>query len=257
MSGRVEGKVAIVTGAGVGIGRATCIRLAEEGARVVVTTRTQAHLDEAAEAVAAACGREPVARVLDVVDDEAIERLVDEVARSEGRIDVVCNNAGIDLPAAPGIEDVEDDDWERLFEVNVTGVFRMCRAVLPHMPAGGSIVNVGSINSFVAFPNAVPYTATKGAVLMLTRALAVEVAPRNIRVNCVCPGIIDTPLTRSFLEIADDPEALEAEYAAAAPLGRMGTAREVADCALFLASDESSFVTGAALLVDGGTTAAG
>ena len=116
-------------------------------------------------------------------------------------------------------------------------------------------MNMASINSFVAWENDAPYTATKGAVLQFTRALALEVAPKGIRANGVCPGVIDTPLTDSFLELADDPEALRAEYAAVSPLRRIGTAREVANCVLFLASDEASFVTGAALVVDGGTIA--
>ena len=147
--------------------------------------------------------------------------------------------------------------WESVFRVNVTGMFHVCRVALPYMGDGGSIVNLGSMNSFVAWPNDVPYTASKGAVLQFSRALAIDLAPRNIRVNCVCPGIIDTPLTRSFIAADDDPDAVVAEYEAVAPLRRMGSAREVANCVVFLASEEASFVTGAALLVDGGSTASG
>jgi NAD(P)-dependent dehydrogenase (short-subunit alcohol dehydrogenase family) len=121
------------------------------------------------------------------------------------------------------------------------------------MPAGGSIVTVASISSFVAWENDGAYTASKGAVLQLTRALALDVAPRGIRVNAVCPGIIDTPLTQSFLERAEHPHALRAQYAAVAPMNRLGTPREIANCILFLASDEAGFVTGAALVADGGT----
>ncbi len=155
----------------------------------------------------------------------------------------------------PPLTETTDEEWERIFRVNVTGMFYACRAAIPHMPDGSSIVNMASINSFIAWENDAPYTATKGAVLQFTRALALELAPRAIRANAVCPGVIDTPLTTSFLDLASDPEALRAEYAAASPLGRMGTAREVANCVLFLASDESSFVTGSALVVDGATTA--
>jgi NAD(P)-dependent dehydrogenase (short-subunit alcohol dehydrogenase family) len=251
----MKDKVVLVTGTGVGIGRAICERFAEAGAEVVVTSRTQSHLDETAASVAAIAGRAPLALPLDVGEREVVDRAIAEVGERFGRIDVVCNNAGIDLAHAPRLDEVTDEEWESIFRVNVTGMFYVCRAALPLMPDGGAIVNVGSMNSFVAWPNNAPYTASKGAVLQFSRALALDVADRSIRVNCVCPGIIDTPLTRSFIDRADDPDAVVAEYDAVAALGRMGTAREVANCVFFLASDEASFVTGAALLVDGGSTA--
>jgi NAD(P)-dependent dehydrogenase (short-subunit alcohol dehydrogenase family) len=257
MKGRLEGKVAIVTGAGVGIGRAVCERFAEEGAELVPTSRTRQHLYETVAAVSGISGREPRSFVLDVGDGPSVERVVSEVGEAYGRIDIVCNNAGIELPHAPPLERVTDDEWESVFRVNVTGMFRVCRAALRFMGDGGSIVNLGSMSSFVAWPNDAPYTASKGAVLQFSRALAIDLGQRNIRVNCVCPGIIDTPLTRSFISAADDPDAVVAEYEPAAPLRRMGTAREVANCVVFLASEEASFITGAALLVDGGSTASG
>jgi len=252
MSGRVEGKVALVTGAGTGIGRAVCVRLAEEGAEVVVTSRTPGHVEETCAEVEAACGRRPGSHVLDVADRAAVERVVSDVAARHGRIDVLSNNGGLDLPHAPSVTDVSDEEWERLFLVNTTGIFYVCRAAIPYMPEGGSIVNMASINSFVAWENDAPYTATKGALMQFTRALALDLAAKGIRANCVCPGVIDTPLTESFLERAADPDALRREYEDVAPLRRMGTAREIANCVLFLASDESSFVTGAIHWVDGG-----
>jgi NAD(P)-dependent dehydrogenase (short-subunit alcohol dehydrogenase family) len=255
VSGRVEDKVALVTGAGTGIGRAVCVRLAEEGAEVVVTSRTPPHVEETCRLTAEASGREPLGLALDVSDSAAVDRIVGEVVERFGRIDVLSNNAGIELVHGPSALETTDEDWERVFRVNVAGTFYACRAAAPHMTEGGSIVNMASINSFVAWENDAAYTATKGAVLQFTRALALDLASRQIRVNAVCPGIIDTPLTDAFLERADDPEALRAEYAAVSPLQRMGTAREVANCVLFLASDEASFVTGSALLVDGATTA--
>jgi NAD(P)-dependent dehydrogenase (short-subunit alcohol dehydrogenase family) len=255
VSGRVEGKVALVTGAGTGIGRAVCIRLAEEGADVVVTSQTPEHIEETRRLTAEALGREPLAHVLDVGSSVAVDNVVAQVVERFGQIDVLSNNAGIELVEGPSVLETTDEEWERLFRVNAAGTFYACRAAAPHMPPGSSIVNMASINSFVAWENDAAYTATKGAVMQFTRALALDLASREIRVNAVCPGVIDTPLTDAFLERANDPEALRAEYAATSPLNRMGTAREVANCVLFLASDEASFVTGSALIVDGATTA--
>jgi NAD(P)-dependent dehydrogenase (short-subunit alcohol dehydrogenase family) len=254
MTGRVEGKVALITGAGTGIGRAAAVRLAEEGATVIATSRTAAHVAETCDEAEAAGAPRPEGLTLDVADRAQIEAVIGDVMSRHGRIDVLVANAGIELPHAPSVEDTTDEDWDRVFEINVGGVFRACRAALPAMPGGGSIITVASINSFIAWPNDAAYTATKGAVLQFTRALALETAERGIRVNAVCPGVIDTPLTDSFLQ-SGDAEELLAEYAAVSPLNRMGTAREVAHAILFLASDEASFVTGAPLLVDGGTTA--
>lgn len=258
MSGRMEGKVAVVTGAGSGIGRAACLRLAEEDARVAVTSRTAEHVQETCAEVERATGARPLGITLDVADSAAVDEAFARVAGELGSLDVLVANAGIEIPPGdsgegPNIADTTDDQWARIQRVNVDGVFYACRAALRHMPDGGSIVTVGSINSFIAWENDGAYTTSKGAVLQLTRSVAVDVAARNIRVNCVCPGVIDTGLTDQFLAAVDDPERLHGEYAAVAPLGRTGQPREIANCILFLASDEASFVTGAALVADGGT----
>jgi NAD(P)-dependent dehydrogenase (short-subunit alcohol dehydrogenase family) len=258
VSGRIEGKVAVVTGAGSGIGRAACVRLAEEGARVAVTSRTASNVEETCAEVERAAGARPLAIVLDVADSTAVDEAFARVAEELGRVDVLVANAGIEIPPGesgegPNIADTTDAQWARIQHVNVDGVFYSCRAALRHMPDGGAIVTVGSINSFIAWENDGAYTTSKGAVLQLTRSVAVDVAARNIRVNCVCPGVIDTGLTDQFLAAVDDPERLHGEYAAVAPLGRTGQPREIANCILFLASDEASFVTGAALVADGGT----
>ncbi len=252
---RVGGKVALVTGAGTGIGRAVCVRLAEEGAEVVVTSQTLANVEETCRLVEATAGRAAWGLQLDVGDPVAVDDVVSQVVARFGRIDVLSLNAGIELHHGPSVVETTDDEWEQIFRVNVTGMFYVCRAAIPHLPDGSSIVTMASINSFIAWENDAPYTATKGAVLQFSRALALELAPRAIRVNAVCPGVIETPLTQYFLDRSDDPVSLRAEYEAAAPLNRMGTPEEVANCVLFLASDESTFVTGSALVVDGATTA--
>ena len=255
MTGRLAGKVALVTGSGSGIGEAICVRFAEEGADVVVTTRDPDHLARTRGKVASIVSREPIGLQMDVADRGSVASAIAAAVERFGRIDVLCANAGIELPRAPAIDDVTDDEWDRLMAVNVTGTFLVTRAAVPHIPDGGAVVTIGSINSFVGWPNDLPYTTSKAAVLGFTRALALDLAPRRIRANCVCPGIIDTPLTRAFIDASPDPGGVVQEYEAVAPLGRMGTPEEVANAALFLASDEASFITGAALLVDGGTTA--
>jgi NAD(P)-dependent dehydrogenase (short-subunit alcohol dehydrogenase family) len=255
MSRRLAARVALVTGAGSGIGEAICVRFAQEGSEVVVTSRSPEHVDRCIERVAAAAEHRPLGLELDVAERASVEAAVAATIDRFGRIDVLCANAGMELPAAPAIWDVTDEDWDRVMAVNVTGMFLVTRACVPHIPDGGSVVTIGSINSLVAWPNDLPYTTSKGAVLQFTRALALDLAPRGIRANCVCPGIIDTPFTRAFIDAAPDPAEVTREYEAAAPLGRMGTAEEVANATLFLASDEASFITGSALIVDGGATA--
>jgi dihydroanticapsin dehydrogenase len=255
MSGRVAGKIALVTGAGTGIGRATCVSLAREGAEVVVTSRTPEHVEETRSLAEQAGGPTPHAFELDLTDVAQIEHVAGAVRERFGRVDILVNNGAVLLENDPGVTETTGEQWDWIFEVNAKGIFSICKAVLPLMERGGSIVNVGSINSLFARPNTAAYSATKGALFLFTRALAVEYAPQGIRANLVCPGIVDTPINARYMEDADDPDALLQEWNARCPLNRIAQPEEIASCTLFLASDEASFVTGTTLVVDGGATA--
>lgn len=248
---RFEGRTAVVTGAGSGIGRATAVRLASEGASVACLDIQRDEVAETVEALSVLGGR-AVAYACDVTDEEAVGRTVDRVADELGRPAVLCNVAGIggffhtvDMPL---------NRWERMLAVNLTGPFLMCRAVIPHMlhPHGGAIVNVASNTGLMGAAYAAAYCASKGGLVMLTRALAIEYADRGIRVNAVAPGGVQTPLLGAFsLPEGADPKHLHRL------MSRMGfcTPDQVAAAICFLASDESAYTTGSTLSVDGGLTA--
>lgn len=244
---RLSGKVAIITGGGSGIGKATALAFVREGAKVVVAGRDFSKL----EAVAGEIGPTCLPVHTDVAQPEDIKKLVAAAVERFGRIHILVNNAGVLLPGTA--ESHTDDEWDQTFAVNVRALWLLSRAVLPHMrtAGGGSIVNIGSALSLVAARNRVAYAASKGAVLTMTRAMALDHAPENIRVNCICPGIVDTPLVAQF----NLDEAARRQRMAMHPLGRFGRPEDVAESAVFLAGDESSWVTGAAFPVDGGYTA--
>jgi NAD(P)-dependent dehydrogenase (short-subunit alcohol dehydrogenase family) len=248
--GRLEGKVALVTGAASGIGNACATRFASEGASVAGFDLAEP--GERWEAVQKAAP-DAMFSSGDVRDEHAIVALVADVLDRMGRIDVLVNAAGV---ATAGSVDVVDlDEWSRVIGINLTGTFLVSKHVVPAMLAqgSGSIVNLASIEGIEGLQSQAAYNASKGGVVLLTRNMAVDFAPSGVRVNCLCPGLIDTPLTAMLLEPGLEP-VLD-RFTGWHPIGRRGRPDEVAAAALFLASDDASFVTGVALPVDGGFTA--
>jgi NAD(P)-dependent dehydrogenase (short-subunit alcohol dehydrogenase family) len=251
---RLAGKTAIVTGGGGGIGRATARAFAIEGAKVVV-----ADIDEAAALETAALirgdGGDAIGLAADVASESDIKRVVASTVEAFRTVNVVFNNAGIIRRTT--VEDITVDEWDRVFAVNVRSIYLMCREVVPIMAAsgGGSIINTGSGWGLKGGGRAVSYCASKGAVVNLTRALAIDHGPQGIRVNSVNPGDVNTDMLRNEAnQLKQDADSFLAE-AADRPLGRMGEAREIAAAVVWLASDEASYVTGSALSVDGGGNA--
>lgn len=248
---QLENKVAIVTGGAGGIGRAACVALAREGAAVAVVDLRQDAADEVAAAIWADGGR-AIALGADVSSEDAVAAVVDRVVAEFGGIDILFNNAGIARRTTA--EETTLADWELSFAVNVRPIFLMAKHAIPHLRArgGGSIINTGSGWGLKGGGRALPYCATKGAVVNMTRAMAIDHGPDNIRVNSVNPGDTDTAMLR---DEASQVGATEGEFLADAadrPLRRMGRPEEIADVVVWLASDRSSFVTGAAIVADGG-----
>jgi NAD(P)-dependent dehydrogenase (short-subunit alcohol dehydrogenase family) len=249
--GRLDGKVCVITGAGGGMGREAALVFSGEGARVCV-----ADVDgEAAEEAAQACEDAFAVRV-DVADPLSVQEMYAAAAARYGGIDVLYNNAGISPADDASILDTEEEAWDRVQAVNAKGVYLCCKYGIPYLleRGGGSIINVASFVALVgAATSQIAYTASKGAVLSLTRELAVEFARAGVRVNALCPGPVETPLLLRIF--GDDPAAYERRRVHL-PMGRLAKPREIVNAALFLASDESSYVTGSTFLVDGGLTAA-
>jgi NAD(P)-dependent dehydrogenase (short-subunit alcohol dehydrogenase family) len=249
--GRLDGKVVVITGAASGIGREAALLFSDEGARICIADVTK----EEGERTASEC-RDAFFFPADVTSPESVEAMYRTTAERYGGIDVLYNNAGIMPPDDGPILETEPDAWERVQDVNAKGVYLCCRHGIPHLleRGGGSVINVASFVALMgAATSQVSYTASKGAVLSMSRELAVEFARRGVRVNALCPGPVETPLLMRLFR--DDPDAYERRRVHL-PMGRLAQAREIAHGALFLASDESSYVTGSTFLVDGGLTAA-
>ena len=247
---RLENKIAIVTGAASGFGAGIAETFAREGAQVVLMDLNGA----AAEAKAAEIGGTATAVGGDVTNADDIARAVDAARGLGGRVDIVVNNAGWTHRNKPMLE-VTEEEFDKVYEVNVKSIFHMSRAVLPQMreQGGGVIINIGSTAGIRPRPGLTWYNSTKGAVNLLSRSMAVELAPDRIRVNCIAPVIGATGLLESFMGVPDTPEN-RARFIATIPLGRMSTAKDIAAACLYLASDEAEFVTGVVLEVDGGRT---
>jgi NAD(P)-dependent dehydrogenase (short-subunit alcohol dehydrogenase family) len=253
VSGRLEGKIALVTGAGSGIGRAAALRFAAEGAAVAVLDLRAEAAAETAALIAKQDSR-ALALAADVSHAGQVADAVGLAVTEFGRIDVLYNNAGVDSRGSVAV--AEEDNWDLAFGVNAKGTFLVSKATLPHMQSG-SIINQGSVAGLVGIPNFAAYCASKGAVIALTRSMAVDLSPQGIRVNVICPGTVYTPLMEPMLRARGDGD-LEAGLAKTLvkyPIGRLGTPEEIANVALFLASDEASFMTGSVVTPDGGMTA--
>ena len=248
---RLGDRVAVVTGAAAGIGAATAEVFAEEGASVVLADIAGAEAEEVASGIRQR-GGSALSVTADVSIEEGVEAVVLAAERGAGPVDILVNNAGVELKRP--VEDTSLADWERVLRVNLTSAFLMSRRVFPGMKERrrGAIVMNSSVGNFIAAVNSSAYGASKAGMMALARGLALEGAPFGVRANAVCPGVIATPMNERNLARADDPEAMRRSWYEVTPLGRLGTPREVAQAILFLASDESAFVTGLPLVIDGG-----
>jgi len=251
---RLKDKVAIITGGGVGMGRASVLRFLEEGAKVVVADINEETLTETVR-----LGKQISENVIgvktDLTKEPEVKRLVEETLAAFGTVDVLFNNAGLNHAAL--LHETTLEDWEKVFSVNVRSMFLTCKYVLPVMMEHkkGSVINTASPGALVGLRGISAYCASKGAVPALTRSIAIDYAPYNIRANFLCPGVILTEMTEKIIQSKPNPDEFREWYRTARPLGRFGEPEEIANAAVYLASDETAFMTGASIVADGGFTA--
>jgi meso-butanediol dehydrogenase/(S,S)-butanediol dehydrogenase/diacetyl reductase len=248
---RLTGKVALITGAGAGIGRASVIRFAREGAKVAAVDRDPATGEETVR-LAKAAGGEALFLRADVAQAAEAEAAIDACVSRLGGLHILFNNAGI----VPGgtVEKTDEAAWDEAMRVNLKSVYLGCRFAIPHMrrQGGGVIINTASVAGLVGVKDRAAYSASKMGVVGLTKSIAIDYVSENIRANCICPGTVDTPSLQGRLHATGDYEAAKAAFIARQPMGRLGGADEIAALALYLATDESAYMTGSAVVIDGG-----
>ena len=247
---RLKDKVATITGGGSGIGRATCLLFAREGAKVVVADYVAEGGNETARQISAAGGQAVFVQA-DVSKSADVQNLIGAAVRNYGRVDILFNNAGIEGPSAK-LANLKEEDWDRVIAIDLTSVYLGMKYVIPEMikQGGGVILSTASVAGLVGFQGSGAYAAAKAGVINLTRLAALEYADKNIRVNCICPGVIETPMVERVMGGRPRERVVRSE-----PIGRLGRPEDIATAALFLASDESSFATGAPFIIDGGYVA--
>jgi len=247
---RLKDKVAIITGGGSGIGRATCLLFAREGAKVVVADYIAEGGNETVRQISAADGQAVFVQA-DVSKSADVQDMIGAAVRNYGRVDILFNNAGIEGPSTK-LANLKEEDWDRVIAIDLTSVYLGMKYVIPEMikQGGGVILSTASVAGLVGFQGSGAYAAAKAGVINLTRLAALEYADKNIRVNCICPGVIETPMVERVMGGRPRERVVRSE-----PIGRLGRPEDIANAALFLASDESSFATGAPFIIDGGYVA--
>jgi NAD(P)-dependent dehydrogenase (short-subunit alcohol dehydrogenase family) len=252
---KLNGKVAIITGGSSGIGLATAQLFVQEGCRVVLASRNEERGQQAVKLICKT-GGEALFIQCDVRRSEECRHVVEKTLQTYGRLDILFNNAGV-VYIDRTVVQTSEDEWDETLDANLKGTYLMSKYAIPHIAANGAgaLVNNASVFGLKAGAGAAAYCAAKGAVVLLTKAMAIDHAPQNIRINCICPGSVDTPMLRGEMEVLGGVEGMAPKFAARHPMNRISTPEEVAKTVLYLASDDSPFVTGIALPVDGGRSA--